>query len=60
MCAVQEIKFEPCVMCEHLDNRASFRISQVCASLLMLENVIRLSDWQLTFCYFIHRSKMGT
>ncbi|KAG6772362.1 hypothetical protein POTOM_023767 [Populus tomentosa] len=25
----EEIKFEPCVMCEHLDNRASFRISQI-------------------------------
>jgi hypothetical protein len=26
---VQEIKFEPCVMCEHLDKRTSFRLSQV-------------------------------
>jgi hypothetical protein len=26
---VQEIKFEPCVMCEHLDKRTSFRSSQV-------------------------------
>ena len=45
MCAFQEIKFEPCVMCEHLDNRASFRISQVCASLVMLEcyQIIRLA-----------------
>lgn len=25
----QEIKFEPCVMCEHLDKRTSFRLSQV-------------------------------
>ncbi|KAI9153875.1 hypothetical protein LWI28_017843 [Acer negundo] len=25
----EEIKFEPCVMCEHLDKRASFRISQI-------------------------------
>ncbi|KAF9680759.1 hypothetical protein SADUNF_Sadunf06G0155000 [Salix dunnii] len=25
----EEIKFEPCVMCEHLDNRASFRTSQI-------------------------------
>jgi len=26
---VQEIKFDPCVMCEHLDKRTSFRLSQV-------------------------------
>ncbi|XP_024443312.2 ubiquitin C-terminal hydrolase 12 isoform X2 [Populus trichocarpa] len=25
----EEIKFEPCVMCEHLDKRASFRTSQI-------------------------------
>ncbi|XP_024027015.1 ubiquitin carboxyl-terminal hydrolase 12 [Morus notabilis] len=25
----EEIKFEPCVMCEHLDKRASFRLSQI-------------------------------
>ncbi|XP_062112311.1 ubiquitin C-terminal hydrolase 12 isoform X7 [Humulus lupulus] len=25
----EEIKFEPCVMCEHLDKRTSFRLSQI-------------------------------
>ncbi|KAK6944170.1 MATH/TRAF domain [Dillenia turbinata] len=25
----EEIKFEPCVMCEHLDKRSSFRLSQI-------------------------------
>ncbi|MBA0625054.1 hypothetical protein Godav_010301 [Gossypium davidsonii] len=25
----EEIKFEPCVMCEHLDKRCSFRLSQI-------------------------------
>ncbi|GMN39634.1 hypothetical protein TIFTF001_008866 [Ficus carica] len=25
----EEIKFDPCVMCEHLDKRASFRLSQI-------------------------------
>ncbi|GLT61911.1 hypothetical protein SLA2020_345830 [Shorea laevis] len=25
----EEIKFEPCVMCEHLDRRTSFRLSQI-------------------------------
>uniref|UniRef100_A0A2P2MFR1 ubiquitinyl hydrolase 1 n=1 Tax=Rhizophora mucronata TaxID=61149 RepID=A0A2P2MFR1_RHIMU len=25
----EEIKFEPCVMCEHLDKRTSFRMSQI-------------------------------
>ena len=30
---LQEIKFEPCVMCEHLDKRTSFRLSQVGVSL---------------------------
>ncbi|KAJ7975928.1 ubiquitin carboxyl-terminal hydrolase 12 [Quillaja saponaria] len=25
----EEIKFEPCVMCEHLDKRISFRLSQI-------------------------------
>uniref|UniRef100_A0A7N0V5G9 ubiquitinyl hydrolase 1 n=1 Tax=Kalanchoe fedtschenkoi TaxID=63787 RepID=A0A7N0V5G9_KALFE len=25
----EEIKFEPCVMCEHLDRRATFRFSQI-------------------------------
>lgn len=29
VCNSQEIKFEPCVMCEHLDKRTSFRLSQV-------------------------------
>lgn len=26
---LQEIKFEPCVMCEHLDKKTSFRLCQV-------------------------------
>lgn len=27
---IQEIKFEPNVMCEHIDKKVTFRASQVC------------------------------
>lgn len=31
---IQEIKFEPSVMCEHIDKKLTFRGSQVCITLI--------------------------
>lgn len=37
--SVQEIKFEPTVMCEPIDKKYTFRASQVCAIRFRLQGV---------------------
>lgn len=57
---VQEIKFEPCVMCEHLEKRTSFRLSQV--GVILFYGVLDLrwhSMMYIHLCCFACRLKMA-
>ncbi|TQD85674.1 hypothetical protein C1H46_028726 [Malus baccata] len=40
----EEIKFEPCIMCEHLDKKTSFRLSQVTVAILHAWSIIEDGD----------------
>lgn len=60
--SIQEIKFEPSVMCERLDRKASFRFSQVFVLSVFLARLLKtfiFSDLDLLFWFISYRLKMG-
>jgi len=53
---LQEIKFEPTVMCEHIDKKSTFRGSQVCKPRTHGNQVVLKRDSTLSICSTVDTS----
>lgn len=59
VCYIQEIGFDPCIVCKHLDKGKAFQLNQEFAILYVWCIVNKCLRWFTVRCFF-SRFKMGT